>query len=1071
MKSNATKSKQSTASKSASSSTRSRRSTSVPKSNLSHHDEPNADELDGLINSVEVCTLESEAGDRVLAETGIDSGVSGTVVLESELRNETGFAFGKEKPAAKLAAAKSTIFQSPSAMMFIGKTMQAITLHQPWASLIANGSKQYETRSWSTIYRGSIAIHAGKKQDGSNLKLLELAEVNDISELPAGAVIAIAQLTDCILMTEKFIAAQSETERACGDWTPGRYAWKLENVRTIEPVEIAGKQGLWIYNHDKSAEYSASEKEKSVVATDAFGNIKNSRPSNADCGEVQHLAEPNGQLNLFQWDSDEPPEPDDFPGDLEAFKTAWIAWADNLEDTAKEEHQHISAEEIWNQSAVGIGLTCAAESVPASPMPELNTGVDRPIHSSNGMNFAATPSCENDSPMLEDLAASKPWTLGEPTLPNPSISSPPVPHVSPSQLMDGDSEPTTIETVSPPSSSQSTNSSPSSSLLKTLRDFSTVQSDQEATNSTSLESLTSYPRAGMTQNGNVFPQRNLERPGVESDSLLLRSPGALSTTKGRPPGQTRLDNQLKELGLMQDGEVVAPEFLENGYQLPTGWTNPEETRTAIELSQVQAQQLSPVHNSELPAEMESTAIVEQPLEMPLIGELQASLSNELNTLPDLQNLGSFNKDELLSIAREQHGLILDIERKEFELAIEKLHRVRATGICLQEFKRRCKYGEFESQLEQAGISVRSSQNYMAIAKNWDIVEAKTKLVSLLAEESQPAIGLKWALEAVRDEKKALKSAAPPADPDCWRTPNTVDQPIVRLVTEALGGEIWCDPCADAGHRIPARVHYNTSNNGLNARNLWTKTVFINPPFSDPLPWVDKCCYSIARGDCSAAIMLLKAGTLSNQGTGELINKYASGICHWRGRINFLNDHGIAVKGSDFDCVLIYFGHRFDRFQAAFETFGTVSFIENHYSSVNKKHFAAAVADKVHSVDAVVDEEAPGKITDSDLNEIAKSLGLDNKKSALFPDKRDSDRALMERCDPHTVDDRPFANVINAVEDRAEALAQNQFETAKTNCLNEYITAISGNLSDFSDDQIAFLAKIINEESAKRICGF
>jgi hypothetical protein len=50
------------------------------------------------------------------------------------------------------------------------------------------------------------------------------------------------------------------------------------------------------------------------------------------------------------------------------------------------------------------------------------------------------------------------------------------------------------------------------------------------------------------------------------------------------------------------------------------------------------------------------------------------------------------------------------------------------------------------------------------------------------------------------------------------------------------------------------------------------------------------------------------------------------------------------------------------------------------------------------------------------------------------------------------------------------LATRQFETAKHNTLNDYITAISSNLSDFSDEQIAFLVKIVNEESVKRI-GF
>ena len=40
--------------------------------------------------------------------------------------------------------------------------MKMLTLHQPWASLIAVGVKTIETRSWSTPYRGPLAIHAGK---------------------------------------------------------------------------------------------------------------------------------------------------------------------------------------------------------------------------------------------------------------------------------------------------------------------------------------------------------------------------------------------------------------------------------------------------------------------------------------------------------------------------------------------------------------------------------------------------------------------------------------------------------------------------------------------------------------------------------------------------------------------------------------------------------------------------------------------------------------------------------------------------------------------------------------------
>ena len=39
--------------------------------------------------------------------------------------------------------------------------MKVLTLKQPWASLVANGYKVYEFRSWKTNYRGEILIHAG----------------------------------------------------------------------------------------------------------------------------------------------------------------------------------------------------------------------------------------------------------------------------------------------------------------------------------------------------------------------------------------------------------------------------------------------------------------------------------------------------------------------------------------------------------------------------------------------------------------------------------------------------------------------------------------------------------------------------------------------------------------------------------------------------------------------------------------------------------------------------------------------------------------------------------------------
>lgn len=119
--------------------------------------------------------------------------------------------------------------------------IKAITLHQPWASLVGR-HKHYETSSWSTNYRGKIAIHASKFKPNCSTELSELAGGN----LPLGAVIAIADLTDCIEMTSEFISQQTETEIRCGHWEVGRYAWKLENVQYLEaPIPARGYQGLW----------------------------------------------------------------------------------------------------------------------------------------------------------------------------------------------------------------------------------------------------------------------------------------------------------------------------------------------------------------------------------------------------------------------------------------------------------------------------------------------------------------------------------------------------------------------------------------------------------------------------------------------------------------------------------------------------------------------------------------------------------------------------------------------------------------------------------------------------------
>lgn len=142
--------------------------------------------------------------------------------------------------------------------------MKAITLWQPWATLLAVGCKHMETRSWPTKYRGEILIHASKKPYSQVRKilptkdrryiedLLQINHVNGQEHVPTGVIVGKAVLTGCIKITETFrngLASTVPEELILGDFTPGRYAWIMENpVLFKEPIPAKGMQGLWNYD-------------------------------------------------------------------------------------------------------------------------------------------------------------------------------------------------------------------------------------------------------------------------------------------------------------------------------------------------------------------------------------------------------------------------------------------------------------------------------------------------------------------------------------------------------------------------------------------------------------------------------------------------------------------------------------------------------------------------------------------------------------------------------------------------------------------------------------------------------
>jgi hypothetical protein len=184
--------------------------------------------------------------------------------------------------------------------------MKVLTLSQPFATLVAIGAKKIETRSWSTKYRGPLAIHAAKtipreykslcnwmvepfasvlkgvlwdskpvimNMFGQEIPGTSYQEFKD--KLYLGCVIAICELTACIRIsdnldwkmnifqaddrkdlkyTQAFVKIPPpEPELSFGDYKPGRYAWILTNLKPLEkPIPAKGALSLWEWDDNLS---------------------------------------------------------------------------------------------------------------------------------------------------------------------------------------------------------------------------------------------------------------------------------------------------------------------------------------------------------------------------------------------------------------------------------------------------------------------------------------------------------------------------------------------------------------------------------------------------------------------------------------------------------------------------------------------------------------------------------------------------------------------------------------------------------------------------------------------------
>lgn len=153
--------------------------------------------------------------------------------------------------------------------------MKGLTIRQPWASLVVTPRplepavplKRFETRKRNTLIRETIVISAGKRWAEEQQSLVASADFHRAIEAlgvppwdkhrwihpPLGCIVGLVDIVDSLPTSNEgwtrfqpWVEKLPEPERILGDFSTGRYGWKLANPRPLrEPIPMLGLLGFW----------------------------------------------------------------------------------------------------------------------------------------------------------------------------------------------------------------------------------------------------------------------------------------------------------------------------------------------------------------------------------------------------------------------------------------------------------------------------------------------------------------------------------------------------------------------------------------------------------------------------------------------------------------------------------------------------------------------------------------------------------------------------------------------------------------------------------------------------------
>jgi hypothetical protein len=142
--------------------------------------------------------------------------------------------------------------------------MKALSIKQPWASLIAHGIKNIENRTWRTKFRGRIYIHASAKSAGNIMDLLNEKQLINLpnyiflsENYPLSAIIGEVDIVDCVINHSSIWAEKTEIigktieNEILYNGKP-IYNWVLANAKLYDKpiLNVKGKLSFYFPDND-----------------------------------------------------------------------------------------------------------------------------------------------------------------------------------------------------------------------------------------------------------------------------------------------------------------------------------------------------------------------------------------------------------------------------------------------------------------------------------------------------------------------------------------------------------------------------------------------------------------------------------------------------------------------------------------------------------------------------------------------------------------------------------------------------------------------------------------------------